>query len=243
MEEKAIITKEFRSPSWKKKNLAVEFAVLHYTAQSLKSSLEIFLSRSRGLSCHLLIDRLGKIYELVSCWDGVCLQAFHAGKSHYLDSKGKYWEAFNQFSIGVELVNWNGNIFPFHKKQYESLFTALTHLKKLYPALQDPERILGHEHIAGFRGKADPGRMFDWDLLYKAVYPSRPLSPQALYCRSSSLSQKRQKALGFLKKPSAWNDKKARQISLLMEKPKLPFWLKKVLFYLLFKWPFLPFRS
>ena len=158
----------FRSPHTDGAPVPAEFLVLHYTACSLQGALDIFLSKKRAVSCHLLIDRCGRIFEPVPCWDGVCLKAFHAGRSRLNFSEKRV--DFNNFSIGVELVNWNGNFYPYTESQYQSLFEALFHLQKLYPSLKDPNRITGHEHIAGFRGKADPGALFDWKRFFREVY-------------------------------------------------------------------------
>ena len=159
--------KSFRSPHTDGAPVPVEFLILHYTACSLQGALDIFLSKKRAVSCHLLIDRGGRIFEPIPCWDGVCLKAFHAGRSRLNFSEKRV--DFNNFSIGVELVNWNGNFYPYTERQYQSLFKALLHLQKLYPLLKDPRRILGHEHIAGFRGKADPGALFDWKRFFGEV--------------------------------------------------------------------------
>ena len=223
------VSKKYRSPHFEKRSIPVAFAVLHYTAQSLKESLKIFLSSgSKPVSCHLLIDEQGGVYELVNCWKGVCEKAFHAGRSFFLDSKEKSWEDFNNFSLGIELVNWNGNIFYFTENQYKSLFKVLFHLKSIYPALQDPDRIVGHEHISGFRGKKDPGYLFKWQRLFKSVYPHN-IEPD----RNSALTKRQYQSLGFLKVSQRWNDKKARKISLLMEKTFFPFWLKKMCLWIL----------
>ena len=87
------------------------------------------------------------------------------------DISTKFYERFNNFSIGVELINYNGNLFEYTTKQYQSLKGVLERLKAHYPALQNPNRILGHEHIAGHRGKVDPGHCFDWPLFFKMSYP------------------------------------------------------------------------
>ena len=279
-------------------NIPVEFVILHYTAQSLKGSLNIFLN-SKQVSCHLLIDTDGQVYEMIPCWDGVCKKAFHAGKSFFkepnkeknhkksnenkktqweniketnreqknqyenfkepeketkklwknikeshketnkesekeINKKGenvkenfketekeinKQWKNFNAFSIGIELINLNGNLFPFTDQQYQSLFKVLNHLKNKYPALESEKRILGHEQIAGFRGKKDPGVLFDWPLLFQKVYKKQKnLNPV--------LTKKQAKSINFLKSKK-WNDKKAKKISLILEKNQA-FWLKKI---------------
>ena len=225
------ISRECRSPHFEPKQISVQFAVLHYTAQSLKKSLEIFLSPfASPVSCHLLIDERGGVFELVESWEGPCQKAFHAGPSRFVDSENKVWEDFNNFSLGIELVNWNGNIFYFTESQYESLFKALSHLKSVYPALQNPDRIVGHEHIAGFRGKKDPGHLFDWPRLFKSVY----LESMGVK-RSSVLTKKQSQSLFFLRASKKWKDQKAKKISLLMEKAFPPFWLKRIFFYLLMR--------
>ena len=218
-----LVSKKYRSPHFQDKNISVEFVILHYTAQSLKTSLEIFLG-SQPVSCHLLIDRDGSVYELVECSSSVCKKAFHAGQSYFLSKEQKEWKNFNDFSIGIELVNWNGNIFQFTEEQYQSLFKVLLQLKKLYPALNDSGRILGHEHIAGFRGKKDPGYLFDWKSLFQAVYKDSKKTLSPIFTKQQF------EALRFMKIPAKWSDQKAKQISLIMEKNILPFWLKKIFF-------------
>ena len=211
------ISKKYKISSESAPGIPVEFVILHYTAQSLKGSLDIFLS-SRSVSCHLLIDTQGSVYEMIPCWDGVCKKAFHAGRSVFIDpTDKKQWSQFNDFSIGIELVNWNGNLFPFTKAQYQSLFQTLNHLKKIYPALNSEDRILGHEHIAGFRGKKDPGFLFDWPFLFQELYGKQKQL-------KSSLTKKQVQSLDFLKEN--WDDEKAKKISLILEKNQ-PFWLKK----------------
>ena len=220
------VSQKYRSPHFQKENIKPEFVVLHYTALSLKESLKIFLSSNPPeLSCHLLIDEEGEAYELVNCWNKTCYKAFHAGYSLFVDCKGKKWENFNHFSIGIELINWNGNIFHFTESQYETLFKILSHLKSIYPELQNPERIVGHEHIAGFRGKSDPGYLFDWPKLFKSVYPDHS-SPR----RIPKLTKKQYQSISFLKKTHLWNDKKSRRVSSLME-TSFPFFLKRLFFW------------
>lgn len=226
------VNKNFKSPHFKKQIIPVEFAILHYTAQSLKQTLNIFLkARAKPVSCHILIDKQGLIYELVPCWKAPSYMAFHAGQSSFLDTNNKLWDNFNRHSLGIELINWNGNIFPFSELQYKSLFFVLTHFKKIYPALQSPHRILGHEHIAGFRGKKDPGYLFCWDRLLEQLYPlhykDKVVKRPWLQKRLSVFSKQQYQALSFLSQNKNWNDKQAKATSLMMERA-YPFWLKKI---------------
>ena len=215
--------RKYASPHFDPVAIPVEFLILHYTAQSLRETLKIFSAESAPLSCHLIIDRDGRVFELVSCWNGVCHRAFHAGKSRLsgkLSPSRKTLRSFNNFSLGIELVNLNGNFYPYTEAQYQSLFQVTCHLKKIYPKLNDPRRILGHEHIAGFRGKADPGARFHWRRFFKEVYQTD--SPPA---RPFRLSESQIKSLAPLfRRPL--NNEKAKKISLILES-SAPFSTKK----------------
>ena len=216
--------REYISPHFDPVAVPVEFLILHYTAQSLRETLKIFLSESGPpLSCHLIIDRNGRVFELVSCRNGVCHRAFHAGKSRLsgkLSPERKNLRSFNDFSLGIELVNLNGNFYPYTEAQYQSLFQVTRRLKKIYPKLSAPERVLGHEHIAGFRGKADPGARFHWRRFFKEVYQTD--SPPERPCR---LSESQIKSLAPLfRRPL--NNKTAKKVSLILESPA-PFQAKK----------------
>jgi N-acetyl-anhydromuramyl-L-alanine amidase AmpD len=163
----------------------VEFLVLHYTGGSLRRSLELFLDPQRKVSAHLLIAPDGEVVELVPCLDGKALQAWHAGESMWDDGK-KLWSGFNAFSIGIEMVNVHGNFFQYTFEQYRSLTRVINYLKRIYPKLESANRLVGHEHIAGWRGKADPGSMFEWERIFSGCYsgqkwPARePIMPGVL---------------------------------------------------------------
>ena len=212
----------FRSSYFSPASISVEFLILHYTAQSLKGSLDIFLSKTGPkVSCHLLIDETGQIYELVKCWEGTAQKAFHSGKSQWKDSNEKIWKNFNDFSLGIELVNPNGNLFPYREEQYETLFKTIEHLQNIYPNLKKPYRILGHEHISGFRGKVDPGWFFDWKRLYKKACKKNS-------CHlSSKMTEQQIKSLDFCQRIKD-DDALSQKVSLILEK-SVPFWIKKQL--------------
>jgi len=164
------------SPNYDSINIPVEFIVLHYTAGSASRALETLMDPSKKVSCHLMIDGKGKVYELVNCLDGKAKRAWHAGKSHF-EEQGKQWKDFNDFSIGIELVNYNGNVFNYSEEQYVSLESTIQTLAGIYPALMSPWRLVGHEQIAGWRGKADPGLCFDWSRIFANCYPNQ-FAPQ-----------------------------------------------------------------
>ena len=165
-----------RSPNFTDLPISVEFVVLHYTAGNLARTLEIFMDKKREVSAHLVIDLDGTVYELVPCLSGQALRAWHAGKSRLeVSSEGvsRLVEGFNDCSIGIELVNVNGNVYPYTEAQYSALVSVMERLKSLYPRLQHPEAVVGHEQIAGFRGKCDPGRCFEWDRFFSLCYPNQ----------------------------------------------------------------------
>ena len=173
------------SPNCDQRPIDVRFLVLHYTAVDLARTLAIFADPLRKAAAHLVVDRDGSVYECVPCWEGVTLRAWHAGQSRWHDGDGA-WETLNDWSIGVELVNLNGNLFPYTDAQYSALEQIVNHVQRCYPALHDANAVLGHEQIAGFRGKADPGWHFDWERFFALVYPRQP-APQRLPACPSTL--------------------------------------------------------
>lgn len=175
-----------RSPNFTDLEIPVEFVVLHFTAANLERTLEIFTDTASEVSAHLVIDRDGAIYELVPCLDGSARRAWHAGKSRMevaTNGDSQLVESFNERSIGIELVNVNGNLFPYTEAQYASLFGLLERLKALYPSLGRPGAIVGHEQIAGFRGKSDPGLCFEWERLFAVCYPNQGAPRRPHVCR------------------------------------------------------------
>lgn len=175
-----------RSPNFTDLEIPVEFVVIHFTATTLERTLSIFSNPASEVSAHLVIGRDGAVYEVVPCLDGNARRAWHAGKSRMevgAQGAARVVESFNDRSIGIELVNVNGNLFPYTEAQYAALFGVLDRLKALYPALKRPEAIVGHEHIAGFRGKSDPGLCFEWDRLFAVCYPNQGSPRRLPVCR------------------------------------------------------------
>jgi len=172
---------QIHSPNYDPRPIDVRFLVIHYTAVDLARTLEIFTDPARKAAAHLVVDTDGAIIECVPCWEGEALRAWHAGVSRWHDGE-QHYEALNDWAIGVELVNNNGNILPFTDAQYTALARIVDHLRRNYPALADTAAVLGHEQIAGFRGKADPGWQFDWNRFFALCYPGQPAPPRPPIC-------------------------------------------------------------
>ncbi len=165
------INKPFHSPNTDSQIINVKFLILHYTAADLNQTLKIFKNSSQKVSCHFVIDFDGSIYEILPCLNEKPIKAFHSGESFWTNPNQKKYSNFNEISLGIELVNFNGNLFSFTDQQYLALTNLTLKLKNIYPSLMSPHHILGHEHIAGFRGKVDPGFKFDWKLFFTNTYP------------------------------------------------------------------------
>ena len=171
-----IIRTDISTKNFDQRVIPVEFVVIHYTACGIKRALEILCDEARQVSAHLVIDIDGTVFELIPCLNEAPLRGWHSGKSHWTDKNQQQWSTFNDFSVGIELVNEYGNIFPFSDAQYQSLDIVLRKLRDAHPALKSSERIIGHEQIAGFRGKSDPGIKFDWQRLLKPIYPDQAIA-------------------------------------------------------------------
>lgn len=169
------------SPNFADVEIPVKFVVLHYTACDLRQTLEIFCDRARKVCAHFVIDDNGDLYDLGEFLTGPIRLGAHAGESVFKIGDISY-QTFNNFSIGIELVNLNGNVFPFAEAQYETLIELMSRLKARFSELNDPNRVVGHEQIAGHRGKADPGRKFDWPRFYRAVYGPGPAPVRESVC-------------------------------------------------------------
>ena len=136
-----------------KKLRKIKYVIIHYTGMKNQViAIKRLQSRVAKVSCHYLISKKGKIYQLVKDKD----IAWHAGKSKWNNDIN-----LNSKSIGIELVNTGKEAFP--NDQIKSLIKLLLVLKKKYNI--NPNFVLGHEDIAPKR-KIDPGPKFPWKTLY-----------------------------------------------------------------------------
>lgn len=111
----------------------------------------IDIYKSYGVSAHYLIDRKGKIYQLVENKN----IAYHAGAAKLPDGRINV----NEVSIGIELIN--NKTEKFTESQYKALNSLLSSLKSEYKI----KYVLGHNQIAPGR-KDDPWN-FSWDKIGK----------------------------------------------------------------------------
>tara|TARA_Y100000996_G_scaffold393420_1_gene356928 strand:- start:75 stop:785 length:711 start_codon:yes stop_codon:yes gene_type:complete len=146
-------------------NKRITSIIIHYTGmQSERESLKKLSSTVKKVSCHYLIGRNGKIFNLVKDKN----IAWHAGKSRW----GKY-KNLNANSIGIELTN-KGHRYGyqnFTKIQIKQLVKLCKKLKRKYRIKNN--LILGHSDIAPLR-KIDPGEKFPWSFLSNnglGIYP------------------------------------------------------------------------
>ena len=151
----------YLSPNFSKKarkNKNIKFIIIHYTGmQSEIESIKRLTSKKSKVSCHYLINRKGKVLNMVPD----IKVAWHAGKS-----KWKKFKNLNENSIGIELVN-KGHKFGYQnytKSQIRCLINLCKKLKKKYNISKT--NILGHSDISPHR-KIDPGEKFPWKKLSK----------------------------------------------------------------------------
>ena len=141
-----------------RKTKDIKLIVIHYTGmQSKIVSIKRLTSINSKVSCHYLIDRKGKIVQMVQ--DNKV--AWHAGKS-----KWKNFINLNKNSIGIELVN-KGHQFGyenFTNAQIKKLINLCHYLIKKYRIHNS--NIVGHSDISPLR-KKDPGEKFPWKFLRK----------------------------------------------------------------------------
>jgi uncharacterized protein YxeA len=141
--------------SWGYKSVGsrnIDTIVIHSSYDALggdKYSVDGLLSeyKSYGVAPHYLIDRAGKIYQLVADKN----IAYHAGVSQVPDGR----KSVNDFSIGIEMMNTETGKFT--GEQYTALKNLIVILRGKYKI----KYVLGHNQIAEGR-KTDPWN-FDWN--------------------------------------------------------------------------------
>ena len=137
--------------SFRKKNKTVKYLIIHYTGMiDFYSAYRKLNDLKSEVSCHYLISREGKIYNLL------CpkFKGWHAGISEWKNVKN-----LNDYSIGIELENkgHEHGYTNFTNSQYHQLKQLIKFLKFNF-YIKD-EDIIFHSDIAPNR-KKDPGEKF-----------------------------------------------------------------------------------
>ncbi|WP_338870526.1 peptidoglycan recognition protein family protein [Myxococcus stipitatus] len=150
------------SPNYDSRNgKDIDSIVLHHTASNDgKADLSWMRNPKSSVSAHYMVDRDGKIYQLV----GDDKRAWHAGKSqlHGVPTD------MNSRSIGIEIVNDGSGKTAFTEAQYKALTQLTSHLKQKYDVPM--KNIVGHADVAVPKGrKNDPAPNFDWARLRKSI--------------------------------------------------------------------------
>ena len=137
--------------SFRKKNKTVKYLIIHYTGMiDFYSAYRKLNDLKSEVSCHYLISREGKIYNLL------CpkFKGWHAGISEWKNVKN-----LNDYSIGIELENkgHEHGYTNFTNSQYHKLKKLIKFLKFNF-SIKDKD-IIFHSDIAPNR-KKDPGEKF-----------------------------------------------------------------------------------
>jgi N-acetyl-anhydromuramyl-L-alanine amidase AmpD len=145
----------------------VTILVLHHTAGSLPSSLETLQGKDpkHRVGIHYVVTDEAKprVIRMVP----ESMAAFHAGKSSW----GKL-EGLNQHSVGIEIINYDGNVYPYSDAQADIIFALCSEIIRRHDI--KPWNVVAHSDIAVGR-KIDPGSKFPWAKLAKLGVGAAPL--------------------------------------------------------------------
>jgi N-acetylmuramoyl-L-alanine amidase len=141
-----------QSESFGPRTQKIDTIVLHYTAIDLEASLRVL--RYRGVSAHYVLAPDGVAYKILNDNE----VAWHAGVSMWRGRK-----LTNGRSIGIEIVNLDGNKFAYPAAQMSALVELCQKIVTDNPFIT-PQNIVGHSDVAPKR-KVDPGTKFPWKML------------------------------------------------------------------------------
>jgi N-acetyl-anhydromuramyl-L-alanine amidase AmpD len=145
----------------------VTILVLHHTAGSLPSSLKTLQGKDpkHRVGVHYVVTDEAKPRVIRMVPEDMA--AFHAGKSNW----GRL-DALNQHSIGIEIINYDGNVYPYSDAQADIIFALCAEIIRRHDI--KPWNVVAHSDIAVGR-KIDPGSKFPWAKLAKLGIGAAPL--------------------------------------------------------------------
>ena len=137
------------------RKVPVQALILHHTAGNLAGSYDVLQGRksSHRVGIHYLVtdENPPRIIAMVP----ESKVAYHAGKSRW-----RQFDGLNQPSIGIEIINLDGNIHPYPAAQQELVAKLCADILRRHPGIL-PTEVLAHSDIAIGR-KIDPGLLFPW---------------------------------------------------------------------------------
>ena len=149
------------------RKVPVTCLILHHTAGSLPSSLEILQGKDpkHKVGVHYVVTDEPKPRVIRMVPEN--LAAYHAGKSAWGKLNG-----LNQYSIGIEIINYDGNVYPYSDAQADIIFALCDEIIRRHDI--KPWNVLAHSDIAVGR-KVDPGSKFPWGKLASLGIGAWPL--------------------------------------------------------------------
>jgi N-acetyl-anhydromuramyl-L-alanine amidase AmpD len=133
----------------------IQALILHHTAGSLASSYDVLQGRKSDhrVGIHYLVTDEAKPRVIAMVPESKA--AFHAGKSAW-----RQFDSLNQPSIGIEIINLDGNVHPYTPAQKEVIANLCADILRRNPGIA-PTEVLAHSDVAVGR-KVDPGLLFPW---------------------------------------------------------------------------------
>jgi N-acetyl-anhydromuramyl-L-alanine amidase AmpD len=133
----------------------IQALVLHHTGGNLAGSYEVLQGRksSHRVGIHYLVtdETPPRVIAMVP----EAKVAYHAGKSGW-----RQFDGLNQASIGIEIINLDGNLHRYPAAQQELVAKLCADILRRHPGIA-PTEVLAHSDIAVGR-KIDPGLLFPW---------------------------------------------------------------------------------
>jgi len=133
----------------------IQVLVLHHTGGNLAGSYDVLQGKQSNhrVGIHYLVtdEQPPRVIAMVP----ENKVAYHAGKSGW-----RQFESLNQNSIGIEIINLDGNIHPYAPGQKDVIVKLCADILRRNPTIA-PTEVLAHSDIAVGR-KIDPGLLFPW---------------------------------------------------------------------------------
>jgi N-acetylmuramoyl-L-alanine amidase len=143
--------------------------ILHHTGGNLAGSYDVLQGRksSHRVGIHYLVtdETPPRVIAMVP----EAKVAYHAGKSGW-----RQFDGLNQNSIGIEIINLDGNLHRYPAAQQELVAKLCADILRRHPAIA-PTEVLAHSDIAIGR-KIDPGLLFPWSDFHARGIGAWPLS-------------------------------------------------------------------